>query len=39
MTTTNQTLRFVFHGMYVEDAMEFLHERVARAPRRNVKNP
>lgn len=29
MPTTNHTLRVDLHGMYVEDAMELLRERVA----------
>ena len=37
MPTTNHTLRIDLHGMYVEDAMELLRERVARAPRGTVK--
>lgn len=37
MPTTNHTIRIDLHGMYVEDAMEFLRERVARAPRGTEK--
>ena len=33
MSTPQNTLRIDLHGMYVEDAMELLRERVARAPR------
>ena len=32
MSQTNSTLRVDLHGLYVEDAMELLRERVARAP-------
>ena len=32
MPKTNNTLRIDIHGMYVEDAMELLRDRVARAP-------
>ena len=37
MTTDNHTLRIDLHGMYVEDAMELLRERVAHAPRGTEK--
>ena len=37
MPTTQNTLRVDLHGMYVEDAMELLRERVARAPRGTEK--
>ena len=32
MPTTQNTLRIDLHGMYVDDAMELLRERVERAP-------
>ena len=37
MPTPQNTLRIDLHGMYVEDAMELLRERVARAPRGTEK--
>ena len=37
MPTPYNTLRIDLHGMYVEDAMELLRERVARAPRGTEK--
>ena len=37
MSQTNSTLRVDLHGMYAEDAMEVLRERVARAPRGTEK--
>ena len=37
MPQTNSTIRVDLHGMYVEDAMELLRERVARAPRGTEK--
>ena len=37
MSTPQNTLRIDLHGMYVEDAMELLRERVARAPRGTEK--
>ena len=37
MSQTNSTLRVDLHGLYVEDAMELLRERVARAPRGTEK--
>ena len=37
MPTTNHTIRIDIHGMYVEDALELLRERVARAPRGTEK--
>ena len=37
MPQTNSTLRVDLHGMYVEDAMELLSKRVARAPRGTEK--
>lgn len=37
MPTTNHTIRIDLHGMYVEDALELLRERVARAPRGTEK--
>lgn len=37
MSKTNNTLRIDIHGMYVQDALELLHERVARAPRGTEK--
>ncbi len=37
MSKTNKTLRIDIHGMYVEDALELLRERVARAPRGTEK--
>ena len=37
MPTTQSTLRVDLHGMYVEDAMELLRKRVARAPRGTEK--
>ncbi len=37
MSQTNGTLRVDLHGLYVEDAMDLLRERVARAPRGTEK--
>jgi DNA-nicking Smr family endonuclease len=37
MPTASHTIRIDLHGIYVEDAMELLRERVARAPRGTEK--
>ena len=37
MAKTDKSIRIDVHGMYVEDAMELLRERVAHAPRGTEK--